>query len=383
MENINSSSACKLRDKILLNICLISPLPPPIGGISNWSKFVFKWLSKRRDINFTHIDIAPKWRSIDNTNYFVRGIGGSLQFLKDLCLVFYTLNKFKYDVIHLTTSGSLGLIRDVGIFLCARFFKVPIVYHIRFGRIPDIFISKNWEYKLLSWILNRINSVITIDNKSYITISKNFPRLRLFYLPNFISLRHLPSKSKISKNYYKALFLGWVVPAKGISELIESWSKINPKNWKLHIAGPGNIEYQEMLKMKYSPKNTKFLGELNHKTAIYEINNCDLFILPSYSEGFPNVILEAMALEKPIIATKVGAIPQMLDGKCGIIVKPKDVKNLTTAIKNVINNKNLRKEISYNAFEKVKLEYADDIVLKKLLNIWENTAIVKRKNIYI
>jgi len=55
------------------------------------------------------------------------------------------------------------------------------------------------------------------------------------------------------------------------------------------------------------------------------------FILPSYTEGFPNVILEAMALGKPIIATSVGAIPEILSEECGVVMKPRDQRDIEQA----------------------------------------------------
>ena len=63
----------------------------------------------------------------------------------------------------------------------------------------------------------------------------------------------------------------------------------------------------------------------------------DVFVLPSYTEGFPNVIIEAMAMGKPIIATSVGAIPEMLDEGCGVVVPPKDADSLQKALQKVCN----------------------------------------------
>ena len=70
------------------------------------------------------------------------------------------------------------------------------------------------------------------------------------------------------------------------------------------------------------------------------LNAADIFILPSHSEGLPNVVLEAMACGLPIIATRVGGIPEAVeDGKSGILVEKQDVASLTRAIKYMVENK--------------------------------------------
>ena len=79
----------------------------------------------------------------------------------------------------------------------------------------------------------------------------------------------------------------------------------------------------------------------------------DFVILPSKSEGFPNVVLEAMACQKPVVATRVGGVPEVvINGETGIIIEPGNVSELSNSINNLCGNENLRKKMGFAAFKR-------------------------------
>ena len=91
-------------------------------------------------------------------------------------------------------------------------------------------------------------------------------------------------------------------------------------------------------------------------------------MLPSYTEGFPNSVLEAMALGKIVIATEVGAIPQMLSSGCGIVVKSKNVTELRSALIKVMTEN--VDEFGVNARRKVEEEYDISKVVEQYIKLW-------------
>lgn len=113
-----------------------------------------------------------------------------------------------------------------------------------------------------------------------------------------------------------------------------------------------------------------FYGEIRHSEAIKLLSETSIFILPSYTEGFPNVILEAMALGKCIIATDVGAIPDILSDGAGIIIKPKNVDEITFALKRASDDEELRLSTSQNGFFKVRAQYEVSDVFRKYFKVW-------------
>jgi glycosyltransferase involved in cell wall biosynthesis len=354
-----------------IHIGLISPLPPPLGGISHWTTLVHLWVASKHSVNITQIDISPRWRAIDNKNPWTRVIGGSLQAVRDLFRFNKKLLSHHFDTIHLTTSGKFAVFRDIIFFLNVSVWKIPIVYHIRFGRVPEIARNNSWEWQLISWVMKRVDMVIAIDAETTETIREYCPEATVSLLPNCINFSELPQQIPSHRFFRKAVFVGWVIPTKGISELVEAWANIQPQGWVLEIAGPGDRVYQQELIARFSPENIQFLGELPHRKAIDLIAGCDLFVLPSYTEGFPNVILEAMALKKAIVATNVGAIPEMLKGECGLLVEPKNATELAQAIHSFAINDALRVEMGQRAYDRAKANYSEDVVFGKLLEVWQ------------
>src|SRR5690606_33278070 len=101
-----------------------------------------------------------------------------------------------------------------------------------------------------------------------------------------------------------------------------------------------------------------------------------IFALPSYTEGFPNVILEAMSMGCAVIATNVGAIPEMLaissDKPCGICVPVKNVEKLTEAITLLISNPQKVEMMGRNGSERVLKYYTFNSIIKQYMSVWQN-----------
>lgn len=357
-----------------LRVCLISPVPPPYGGISNWTLLLHKYLSAKDDVEIFQLDTSPRWREIYDLSIPKRIIGGGFQLIRDLIRLITILIKNDTDIIHLTTSGSLQLVQN-WVFCCvAHIFKIPVVYHIHFGRIPEMAKYNTLEWKVFVKVVRLTSVVIGITSDTCNTIKRCIPEIKTLYIPNPIDLDTLPKPRNNDLNDKLILFLGHVIPTKGIRELVQAWAEVSPQGWKLIIAGPGKQEYKQRLLDEYKPSNLSFIGELNHDDALQLMSRCSLVILPSHTEGFPNVILEAMALRKAIIATKVGAIPEMLSNQCGLLIEPKNVEGLKNSLIYLCQNSDIRETLANNAYEKVKMEYNADLVFSQYIELWQNLS---------
>lgn len=357
-----------------LKICLVSPLPPPYGGISHWTEMVSKYAESRVDVQFSIINTAPRWRAIHDRSLWKRAIGGGLQFVRDILLICWALTTCRFDAIHLTTSGQLAVIRDLGVTFIAQLFRVPFIYHIRFGRVPQIAFAKKIEWRLMARVMLRANKVVTIDKATKEAVNKYLPAANVDLIPNCFNFEDLPLVSTSIHTLQTALFIGWVIPTKGIAELIEVWAQLKPPGWRLQIVGPGDTAYCNRLIQQYSPDGVEFLGELPHPQAMELLATCNLFVLPSYTEGFPNVILEAMALGKAIVATEVGAIPEMLNNNCGLLIQPKDVKSLANSLLKLIKDAALRTELGTRARKRAITNYSIDQVFSRYMLLWRQAG---------
>jgi glycosyltransferase involved in cell wall biosynthesis len=301
-------------------------------------------------------------------------LGGGIQLLRDVVRLGSALRSSRFDVIHLTTSGHLAAVRDLAVSYVANLFGVPLVYHIRFGRIPAIAKAGALEWRLIRKVMERAASVITIDAATFAAVQAHAPKASVCLIPNCVNVAELPTAQSTASDQKIALFLGWVVPTKGIGELADAWSRLKPLGWKLDIVGPVDEAYRSHLQAQFSLDTVSFHGQLSHREAMERMADCDLFILPSYTEGFPNVVVEAMALGKPIIATAVGAIPEMLEGGAGILVESRSAEQLGAAIQRVINDLALRKQLGERAQEKAMNKYTIDVVFGAYVSLWNRVS---------
>ena len=167
---------------------------------------------------------------------------------------------------------------------------------------------------------------------------------------------------------------------KGYEFLIKSAGKIldvHP-NVRFVIAGDGEIrnELSQLTKSAGVENYFTFLGNQNDIPAI--LKQFDIFVLPSLWEGLPLVLLEAMAAKKPIIATGVNGISEIIEsGKTGILVPPRDSEKLADAINRMIDDGDLRKYVVNEGFKKVNEEFNVVSMVKKTEELYLSIYRVK------
>lgn len=359
-----------------LKIIFVAPLPPPYGGIANWTAMLTRYISTEKvdEIDYRIIDTSPKKRITEGRGIIQRVLGGMWSLVKTYKSLKNELTKDCPNCVHITTSGSLGLMRDKVILAILAKKKVNTVYHIHFGRVSEILKNGGWEDKYLRYNLKLADNIVVIDETTLTSLNNNGFGAKSVYVPNFINLKELP---KVCREPNKIItFIGWVIPAKGITELVEAWQSIpleTIQDWKLDIIGPYNREYVDTLNIETNG-TINFIGELEHKEALNKLNNSKVFVLPSHTEGFPNSVLEAMVLGKAIIATSVGAIPQMLSEGCGIVIKEKCVEELKLALVKVMTEN--VDTLGMKALKRVEEEYEISKVVEQYTKLWRKDNVV-------
>jgi glycosyltransferase involved in cell wall biosynthesis len=214
------------------------------------------------------------------------------------------------------------------------------------------------------------DTVVPIDSATERALRAHAPATQVARVPNCMDFTALPVTSVPDDGDRVLMFLGWLTPAKGLAELLEAWNRVRPSGWRLVVAGPGSEAYRRELLDTYRPAAVEFVGELTHESALRALASAAAFVLPSHTEGFPNSVLEAMALGRAIVATDVGAIPEMLADGCGIVVPPRDVDQLTAALQRVLGDAELRSEMGKRARRRAVTVYAIGPVFEQYLTIW-------------
>ncbi|NLU57283.1 MAG: glycosyltransferase family 4 protein [Methanosarcina thermophila] len=157
------------------------------------------------------------------------------------------------------------------------------------------------------------------------------------------SILNLPRDKNI------VLFVGALRKIKGVDYLIEAAHSFVDKDTYLFMVGRDDGLKKNLEKRAHELKIAnyiKFTGPVNHEDIPLWISASDILVLPSLSEGRPNVILEALACEVPVVATDVGGIPElMVDGETGYLVPPKSPDELSRKINKLLDDKNLREKM--------------------------------------
>ena len=363
MENYLKKDCSKLK------LVLITNQPSDGGGIGHWSNIVTNYIkdSMSDQIDFNGI-FTYKYKSLKHS-FYERFIINGFDLFRIKKALIKLCKKNRPDIIHITATGEWSLLRDLMILRIAKRFSVSVVYHIHFGKVPFFKEKNNINWKLMKKCFKMSSSVWSIDKDTQSAIKEALPEINVEYVPNPV---HVPiiKDRPVSKNYI--LFLGWVVKTKGVEELIQAFAKINKyyPNIRLKLVGPYKEEYLDYLKQTYNMNNIIFSGKLSHEEAMEELKQCKLFVLPSYTEGFPNVVLEAMAFARPIVATNVGAIPDILSDNSGIIIKTHSIDDITNSCLTLLSNRDLCYEISHNAYYKVLKSYSVENILNEYYTKW-------------
>ncbi|MBK8372235.1 MAG: glycosyltransferase [Saprospiraceae bacterium] len=163
-------------------------------------------------------------------------------------------------------------------------------------------------------------------------------------------------------------------PLKGFDMLLEAFSMVQNHDWKLHFAGGEKNEdpiLEKIIREKNLEDRIQFLGKVKEMDLIYA--SASIFVIPSRSEGFPNVLIEAMAFGLPCISFDFIAGPKdiITHEEDGILVENGNIESLANRINRLIENDKERLRLANNA-KKIRYKYSSEMISNKLLTFLEN-----------
>lgn len=212
--------------------------------------------------------------------------------------------------------------------------------------------------------------------------------LCVYGVVDFEKFHPVEDKSKVrdelslSKNCIYLLYVGYLDRQKGLYELLDTFSQLKDNSRvKLVLCGDGS--QREGLKKYAVEKDINDSIIMAGTVAPEQMNKwmqaSDVFVLPSHSEGMPNVVMEAMSCGVPVVATKVGGLPDAVgDSEGAILVEPKDVKNLCYAIDRIISNYDLRIQMGKAARRLAKEKFGVKQNAKRIIDYLQ--MIIEKEN---
>ncbi len=248
--------------------------------------------------------------------------------------------------------------------------------------------------KLIIRILNTADAIVCEDNNlKSILVTRGLDSKKITLIRNGIDFQSFqPGDSKESKRSLGLkddqpimLSIGSLNKTKNHALLINTFAEIatSKNSWHLYIIGEG--EQQQSLEKQIADLKLKekvtLLGLLAPDSISQWLKAADIFVHPSQNEGTPNVLLEAMASGLPVVASKVGGIPELIqDNTEGLLFESGSKKELKEKLNRLIQNKQLQKVLAENAPKKISTHYDSwENQAKKLLALYEQLLSSRKK----
>ncbi|MBT2605123.1 glycosyltransferase family 4 protein [Bacillus sp. ISL-53] len=334
------------------------------GGITRVVKNYFE-SGMPKKVNLEYFPTYYGSNHIINILYFV------IQYFK-LFINLNLLNK-QYDVAHIHMSYRGSYVRKRYIIHLLNRKNIPIVLHMHGSQFKDFFNeSSNGKQKQIKDTLNKVSLILALGEQwkeYYQSISKT----KVVSLDNAVFPKEV-LKSSEEKIYITTM--GVLSQRKGTYDLIDAASQIKGKidsKYKFLIAGDGEIDkvkkrikelnVADMFVIPGWISDQKMIDEIYRKSVIY--------VLPSYNEGMPMSILEAMSYGLPVVSTDVGSISSVVKEENGFVIKPGDVEALTNCLINLLNDQFSIEKFERNNSEKIRIEYNIYVSVEKIVELYK------------
>lgn len=314
-------------------------------------------------------------RNIETT----KSKGKMLSFLKSIINFIRMKRIYDIKIVHIHMASYGSFYRKSIMAILASMFKIPIVIHVH-GACFNIF------YNSLNKCLKKYcNYIFKLSNK-VIVLSESWKEFFISFV-NEEKILVLHNSVKISENFNKEiktdnekvtfLFMGRCSNRKGVYDLLDIVENIKndneytENNFELLLAGDGELEkIKNIINVKKIDNIVKVLGWVDEKEREELLKKSDVFILPSYNEGLPMAMLEAMSRGLVPVVSSVGGIPEVIkDGLNGYINEAGDKEAFYTNMVNLICHKDLIFKIGKNAFDTVYNDFNSEkemMILDKL-----------------
>ena len=305
--------------------------------------------------------------------------------LRRMAIYVGQLIKHRPDAVLLFTSVGLSFIEKCVMGWIARFFGYPVLIFPRGGELITQARRSSFSRVIFRLLLKGSRVFLAQGPKwrEFAVNDMGFNSSQVHQISNWTATeRHLSIGSKrdfkLCRKRPRLLFVGWLEEFKGVFELLNACHKLVNKGieFELTFAGRGHAEAEarRFVENNGLDKVVTFSGWAEAAVLEELLSSNDIFVLPSWAEGMPNSMIEAMAAGLAVVVTTVGMVTDFLqDGEHALLVPPHDVVLLEDALQRIILDEDLRKKLALNGYQLAKTQFAVEPAMKKLGDIVEST----------
>jgi len=344
-------------------IFLIGPSLGTQGGISSVIKIYREKLSDR--FNFKHIPSYSGDSRFKDLLYFLYAI---------VAVLFYSIY-YKNSIYHIHTASRGSFLRKSTLARVCLFFRKPVILHIH-GAQFDQFIenSRPGKRKRILRLLDSVSSIVVLSYSwmEFLARYVHKDKITVIYNPSLIFDGRYKRRNN---NIPNILFMGRLGQRKGTYDLIKAADKLGKSEFLLKMYGDGEVSEIKGIVRDKGLDKILVNSWVPHSEVGSLYETADILVLPSYAEGLPMSVLEAMGKGLPVISTKVGGIPEaVLDGENGFIIDPGDVEALAAKMQTLLQDKSLRERMGRRSLEIVREKFSVERIAADLQKLYRNLA---------
>lgn len=232
--------------------------------------------------------------------------------------------------------------------------------------IPMVF----FERVMLKLLYTKVITVSNFSRKKL--IESGVPPHRVEVIPNGVDVEKYDEVKIRKSDKPRVIYVGRLIRYKHVDDLLIAFSRLD-LDAELYVVGEGpEKENLEALAKKLGiDKKVAFTGFMSEPRKIELLKSSHVLVLPSTTEGFGIVLVEAMAAKTPVIAADIPVLRELVkDGETGLLFKPRDVEELKTKLALMLGDRTLRDRFSKNAYNLVKKEFTWDRIVEKLEDLY-------------
>jgi glycosyltransferase involved in cell wall biosynthesis len=326
-------------DNDKLAVLVIGTLPPPLGGCSVTLRYLVDELSGRPDLDIHVIDTKG-----------IRGAGlrGVARFAGALARLAREVRAVDVVSLHVATTAVplWGLVVETAARLAGRPFvlrKFADTDYLRLGPFRG---------RLAHLVVSGADAYL-VETRHHLDVARRRGIRGARWFPTARPLRGAAATSPDGRSCSRFVYVGHITRSKGIEQLVEA-VRGAPPEISLDLYGPRFDDLPAEV-LERDPR-VVWHGELPSSAVADTLSRYDAFVLPTLAttEGYPGSILEAYAAGLPVIASRIGGIPEIVDGTAGILVEPGDVEGLRNAMGRLAADRELFDRLRRAAMERAR-----------------------------
>lgn len=355
-----------------MRICMIVPNPAVKGGIASVvNGYRGSELERKYEISYVEsYRDGSKWQKLG------KALGGYCSFLCQLLF-------HRPDIVHIHSSFGPSFYRKMPFIYLSSLWNIPVMNHIHGADFEEFYEEASAaKRKRIKKVYGKCARMLVLSEEWKDRIGRIVPSERIDILENYCKIPEEPYDS--GRNMQQVLFLGEIGSRKGCYDIPDIWERVvrQVPSARLIMAGAGEVEQvKAALAQRDVTSSVIFPGWVRGEDKERLLNESAVFLFPSYHEGMPMAVLEAMSYGMGIVTTAVGGIPGLIrNGETGYIRQPGDAESMASDVIQLLTDHDGCTAIGYRARECVKENYSRDRHLERLSDIYESVAKGTRKH---